>query len=263
MRRDCLLPARFFVLFGAPALAAWLGSGCGDDTVQPLPTPPRSNFSPTADTTLVGRWVFDRVTVPAGVTVTASDDLILRARGRVLVNGSIVGPPSAALTLHGDSTVTVSGAIRNPGTGRLAPRSAAGILILGHRGVTVAGGSLSSSGSIRIQNDSTLTAGLLRTTSLPTTPLRGDPRRSDSRGSDSRGSDSRGSDSRGSDSRGRDSIRDDSPARAWGEALGGVTLAAASINILPAVAAPGEGGTPDGAAGGSIEGLAPHPSPLP
>ncbi|MFN8547886.1 MAG: hypothetical protein U0527_07970, partial [Candidatus Eisenbacteria bacterium] len=129
--------------------------GCGHDVAQPPPPPPtpRHHLAPQADTTMNGRVVYDRITIPSGVVVTTSSRLALFARGEVRVEGTLQGPTDAALSVHGDSAVIVSGTIRNAATGT-APTTAAPVLLVGRGGVRLSGATVQSSGRVVVLNDS-------------------------------------------------------------------------------------------------------------
>lgn len=130
-------------------------SGCGHDVAQPPPPPPtpRHHLAPRADTTMSGRAVYDRITIPSGVVVTASDPLALVARGEARIEGTLQGPADAGLSLQSDSTIIVSGTIRNDASGA-APATAAPVLLVGRGGIRLNGAILHSSGRIVLLNDS-------------------------------------------------------------------------------------------------------------
>ena len=129
-------------------------AGCGHDTTEPTPLEPtpRHNLAPSADTTMSGRVTYDRITIPEGITVTASGDLALFARGRIEIKGVLAGISSTRLMLHSDSTLVVEGVVRNSAAG--APESPKELILVGKRGVTLDGASVQSSARVVVVNDS-------------------------------------------------------------------------------------------------------------
>jgi hypothetical protein len=57
-----------------------------------------------------GVYVYDTIVIPAGITVTSPQDLVLHARQDLRVEGNIVDTPS--ITLMSDLTATISGTLR-------------------------------------------------------------------------------------------------------------------------------------------------------
>ena len=94
----------------------WLAEGDGPNLVvmcaPPADTGPVTDFLPTAATTLAGAVNFATVTIPAGVTVTITDTLVLNATGPITIAGNLAGDCKGA-SLGTTATLTVSGNIDN------------------------------------------------------------------------------------------------------------------------------------------------------
>lgn len=152
MRRP-LLPESLLVL--TLALALVVASGCSEDDDGPGPDPnPPQDLEPGSDLTLSGDRIYDSVRIPAGVTVTADGDLRLRARHSIEIAGEIVAD-GHELAIESDSSITLTGAIRNTASG--ARGDTAGVKILANGDVRLIGGMIQTSGDVLIQNDPTLT----------------------------------------------------------------------------------------------------------
>ncbi|MCC7140595.1 MAG: hypothetical protein IT349_00705, partial [Candidatus Eisenbacteria bacterium] len=136
-------------------LVVWLLAvvGCSEENESPAPPMEGEDFTPTADLTLAGTHTYDAVHIPASVTVTAGDDLILRARETVTIEGTLQSA-GRAIELRSEGAIVIGGRVRNPGNGS---GDTLGITIVGNGDMTFDGAEIVSSGSILIQNDSTLT----------------------------------------------------------------------------------------------------------
>jgi hypothetical protein len=149
---------RHVLLRTALALSVAGLAACGDDDDGGPVIPDGGDFNPTEDVELEGNRNFDSVTIPAGVTVTASDDLVLNVDGDVVIAGSLVGD-CVEITVNGEGDLTVSGAVDNSCSG--APGAdPPGLTLIGNGNLTLEGDDpIVSSGDVEIQNDPTLTDG--------------------------------------------------------------------------------------------------------
>lgn len=106
----------------------------------------------TRDTTLSGTRSYRRITVPAGVTVTAGAALTLHSTGLTTIAGTITGN-CVPVDIGSDTALVITGTIRNgcsAGTG--------GDLRLAANGeLTLTDATVVSSGDITLTNDPTLT----------------------------------------------------------------------------------------------------------
>lgn len=134
------------------AALALLLAACSDD--EGTKPPDEDVFAPTQNTTLGGNRRFDEVHIPDGVTVTVTDDLVLRVRGALEIGGILHGP-SKRIHIVVDGPTSITGAIRNMGSVSLD--DPAPITLSGHGAMQIDGAHFESSGPIVIDNDSTLT----------------------------------------------------------------------------------------------------------
>jgi hypothetical protein len=147
--RHVLLPA--VLALAAAALAA-----CGDDDDGGPVIPDGGDFEPTEDVELEGTRNFDSVNIPAGVTATATDDLVLNVDGPVVIAGDLVGD-CVSVGIEAEGDITVSGGIDNSCSG--APGAdPPGLTLIGDGTLTLEGDDpIVSSGDVEMQNDPTLT----------------------------------------------------------------------------------------------------------
>ncbi|MEX2530550.1 MAG: Ig-like domain-containing protein [Gemmatimonadota bacterium] len=92
---------------GEATITASSGEASGTAGVTVLAPP--EDFEPTADATLGGTVDFGAVTIPAGVTITVTEDLTLRARGPVTIEGSLLGD-CTAVSVEAAGPLTLQGA---------------------------------------------------------------------------------------------------------------------------------------------------------
>ena len=126
------------------------GGGSGDDPDGPTgPNAPKTNF--TEDTNVSGVVTLTELTVAAGVTITATDNLVCDIEGDIVIDGDLVGD-CVEITVFGQGSLTINGSVRNecsvpPATG-VAP-----MLLLANQGdMSLAGATIRSSGRIDIMN---------------------------------------------------------------------------------------------------------------
>jgi hypothetical protein len=118
--------------------------------------PPGSQaFSPSHDTSLAGTIQFKSVTIPAGVTVTATGPLTLEVSGATQIAGTLAAP-CFPLKLLDSGTVTVSGTVNNACNGA-TPAASPDLTIFGHGGLLFQGATFKSAGVQLYTNDTTLT----------------------------------------------------------------------------------------------------------
>jgi len=128
---------------------------CSEDKSPVKPPSDGGTFAPTRDVTLAGVHEYDEVKIPEGVTVTASGDLTLHARHGIEVAGSIVAEGSA-IALRSDSSIVVSGTLRNTSSAAAGDTSA--IALIANGDLSLVGATIRSAGDLLLQNDPTLVA---------------------------------------------------------------------------------------------------------
>ncbi len=114
-------------------------------------------FNPTSSVALGGTHSYSSVNIPAGVTVTASSDLVIHVSGNATIAGSIVGD-CRGITIDADSSLNITGDVDNACA--VLPSSAAPpmLSLVGRTGYTLGGnGTITSSGDVDVTNDPTLT----------------------------------------------------------------------------------------------------------
>lgn len=111
-------------------------------------------FAPTDDTSLSGSQSYAEVTIPAGVTVTVTEDLTINVTGAVTIEGTITGE-CVDITINGQSTVTIQGTINNGCT--QGQTETADLTIVGDGDLTLENASFEVGGNVTISNDPTLT----------------------------------------------------------------------------------------------------------
>lgn len=136
------------VAAGTAVIKATAG-GVSDSAVVTVPSP---TLEPTSDTEIGGTQTVAAVTIPEGVTVTVTSDLILTVTGPVEVAGALMAD-CHSVVIRGDSTVTVSGTVDN--SCAQEPDSAPALEIVGN-GTMEVGGQIVSEGDVLISNDPTL-----------------------------------------------------------------------------------------------------------
>ncbi len=138
------------VLLGLAVLAACSGSTDSgtDPGPDPVPTPP-ATLEPTQNMTVAGTLDVERVLIPAGVTVTATESLRLNVTGDVEVAGTLTGG-CIEIVIAGQADATITGAVRNVCSTEVPEP---GILVLAAAGeMTVEGALIDSSSDITFAN---------------------------------------------------------------------------------------------------------------
>lgn len=142
---------------GANTLTATIGgAGVTGNPATFTATGTLAAFNPTASVSLGGTNNYTSVNIPAGVTVTATSDLVINATGAITIAGTVAGD-CRAITISATGTLTVSGSIDNHCT-TLPATVAPALSLVGRAGYTFNGaGTVRSSGNVEITNDPTLT----------------------------------------------------------------------------------------------------------
>lgn len=133
-------------------LAACDGGGGGGPNDPPddgLPDLGRSQ-------SIEGTFTFDQVTIPAGVTITATGTLVLNSTGPVRINGTLTGD-CVAITVNGSGALTVTGRVANGCATPPAAADAPALTLVGNGDVAFDGAEISTSGDLTVKNDPTLT----------------------------------------------------------------------------------------------------------
>jgi Big-like domain-containing protein len=123
-------------------------SGAAKVIVEPVP------FEPQEDTNLSGVQQFTTVAIPEGLTVTATDDLVLEVEGDVTVAGSLVGD-CVAIEIMGGGMLTITGTVSNSCSDEGQPAIPT-LTLVGNGSVVIDGAEISSGGDILIKNNPTL-----------------------------------------------------------------------------------------------------------
>lgn len=147
-------PLRASILVGPLLLFACGGGGGG-------PTGPGGGdrvFAPTSSTSISGTAAYDRVEIPAGVTVQATGDLDLVVAGPVEIAGTLTGD-CVAVTIDAADAVTVTGALSNA-CGELPSGDPPPLSVFATGEVVFDGAVVRSSGDVKIDNSGDRQAGL-------------------------------------------------------------------------------------------------------
>jgi len=135
------------VAVGAATITATSEGKSGTATVNVSP----ADFEPLGDTTLEGDVSFGSVTIPAGVTVTITDDLDLDVAGDISIAGTITGD-CVEVDVSGGGAVAINGNVDNdcgaPPAGGGPPLS-----IIGNGTFDIDGSAMASDGDITLKND--------------------------------------------------------------------------------------------------------------
>lgn len=99
-------------LLSCAVLTPVLACSGGDGGAGPTSPGDDHVFSPTADTQISGALSFDRVSIPAGVTVTVTGDLTITVSGPVEIAGRLSGD-CVTIEIDGSTAVTVTGVVSN------------------------------------------------------------------------------------------------------------------------------------------------------
>ncbi len=95
---------------GTATITATSGNVTGSTTTTvilvPLP------FEPTTDQDIGGTMTVAQVTIPAGVTITVTSDLVLNATGPVTIDGTLTGD-CVRIDVNAATSLTISGTIEN------------------------------------------------------------------------------------------------------------------------------------------------------
>ena len=110
-----------------------------------------ADFKPTEDASLSGTAAVAAVLIPAGVTITATDDLTINALGAVTIAGTLSGD-CVAINVVGSGAVTVTGTVTNACTGG-APETPPALNIVGVGAMTITGAVIIAAGDVEVTND--------------------------------------------------------------------------------------------------------------
>lgn len=142
---------------GANTLTATAtGSGITGNPATFTATGTASAFSPVSNTTLSGVQSFTSVSIPAGITVTMTADLILTVSGAVTIAGTLTGD-CVNLTMTITGAYNATGNINNGCS--TAPTTPPSITIVALGGYRITAGTYTLGGSLNITNDVSLTDG--------------------------------------------------------------------------------------------------------
>src|SRR5262245_56881722 len=139
-------------------VAALLGlAACGGGGADPGgPTGNGNDFHPTSNTSLSGNVTYQSVTIPSGVTVTVSSDLVLTVRGDVTIAGTLRGS-CVAITIKAEGVFSNTGGTIDNSCATEPDAGGPGLLVIGKGGINVDGGQTITSGDSRFTNDASQT----------------------------------------------------------------------------------------------------------
>ncbi|MGH7555498.1 MAG: hypothetical protein ACREMQ_21065 [Longimicrobiales bacterium] len=149
---------RSFKRWTALAVAALFTSCEGGGPADPEPGPPDLS----RNVSIQGTLDYDRIDIPAGVTVTVTGPLVLNSSGDVAVRGTLAGD-CVAITINGDAGVLVGGAIRNACGTLPAQGPPPALTIIGTGDMNFDGAAIETSGDLEIKNDPALTEAIFAT----------------------------------------------------------------------------------------------------
>jgi|GEM_PF-6670423 len=110
-------------------------------------------FTPQAATTLSGTQAFQTVTIPAGVTVTATSNLDLTVAGAATIAGTLTGD-CVRVRMIGSGSLTITGTVRNTCATQIADPPEMKLVA---STVSVTNARLEPAGALTVTNDSTIT----------------------------------------------------------------------------------------------------------
>ena len=134
---------------GTSTVTATSGTASGSVTVTVILVP--DPFVPAADEDVGGTMTVAELTIPAGVTITATSALVINATGPVQIDGAVMGD-CVAVTVNGSASVVVTGVVDNDCTGDVG-EDIPGLNIVGSGEMTFDGAVLTSAGDINLGND--------------------------------------------------------------------------------------------------------------
>ncbi len=136
------------VVEGTATLTATSGNASGGVTVMvilvPLP------FTPTTDQDVGGTMTVGELMIPAGVTITATSDLVINATGPVQIDGSLVGD-CVAVSVDGAGSLTITGSVSNV-CNAMEPVTTPSLTLQASEAIVVVGATIESSGDLTISN---------------------------------------------------------------------------------------------------------------
>lgn len=131
-------------------------TAAADVTVLPPPEP----FEPTANTEIGGAQSTAEVMIPAGVTVTVTEDLVLTSNASVEIAGTLTGD-CVGIDLSAATSLTVTGTIDNSCAAGSSTRPDVSLVTQG--ALTIEDATLTAAGSVLISNDESAAAAALGT----------------------------------------------------------------------------------------------------
>jgi hypothetical protein len=157
---------------GVATVGSWtLGTGAGTNTLTAsitangvtgnpatfTATGQLTAFNPTSNASIGGTLNYTSVNIPAGVTVTATSDLILNATGAVTIAGTLAGD-CKNISVSSDGALTVTGTVNNGCSAGIPGTGAPAITLVGKGGYSFNGAAATvASGNVTITDDPTAT----------------------------------------------------------------------------------------------------------
>ena len=152
---------------GANTLTATAtGSGITGNPATFTATGTAAAFSPTTNVSISGNLSYGSINIPAGVTVTLTGDATITVSGAVTIAGTIVGD-CKNLSIIATGVLNSSGNINNGCS--TTPATAPAMTIVAQGGYHLTGGTVTLGGSLNLTNDATLTDGTFPAPPAPTT----------------------------------------------------------------------------------------------
>lgn len=130
-----------------------LSCGGGGDGNIDGPTGPSDDGNFTEDTSVQGTVTLTELNVPAGVTITATGNLVCDIEGDIVIDGDLVGD-CVEITVQGQGRLTVTGTIRNECSVPQATGQAPFLNINNKGDMSITGATIRSSGRIDLRNSS-------------------------------------------------------------------------------------------------------------
>jgi len=116
----------------------------------------QADFEPQADQAVDGVMDVGDVTIGPGITITATADLTINASGDVDIQGTLEGD-CVSIAVHGEGSLSISGGTVGNVCATDPDADGRDLVLVGNGQLTVDDAEISSSGSVTVQNDPSLT----------------------------------------------------------------------------------------------------------
>lgn len=140
------------VAVGTVDITATSGPASGSTAVEVVAVV--DDFEPTGDVVIDGDRTFGNVAIPAGVTVTFTDDAVVTALGDITVAGDVVGD-CVQMEFQGRGSAEYTGSFDN-GCAAEPVEEGPDLILVNQGPLTIDGATFTWEGSLQIKNDPTL-----------------------------------------------------------------------------------------------------------